>query len=81
VKEKTVGDRLAWLQTFLDSLLADAQLAGSVLLLKFLDPFYMPSPLALRAISPVKESTLQYRSDKTTGRALRPMLCILNHDL
>jgi hypothetical protein len=81
VKEKTVGDRLAWLQTFLDSLLADSQLAGSVLLLKFLDPFYRPSPLALRAIAPIKEGTLQYRSEKTAGKALRPMLCVLKHDL
>ncbi len=54
MKEKTVGERLAWLQTFLDSLLSDSQLAGSVLLLKFLDPFYRPSPLALRAINPAK---------------------------
>ena len=81
VKEKTVGDRLMWLQTFLDSLLSDHQLAGSVLLLKFLDPFYRPSPLALRAITLVREGTLQYRSDKTTGKALRPMLCMLKHDL
>ncbi len=81
VKEKTVGDRLSWLQTFLDSLLTDSQLAGSVLLLKFLDPFYRPSPLALRAIAPIKDGMLQYRSDKTAGRALRPMLCLLKHDL
>lgn len=81
VKEKTVGDRLAWLQGFLDSLLADKQLAGSVLLLKFLDPFYRPSPLALRAIGPLKEGQLQFRSEKTIGKALKPMLCILKHDL
>lgn len=78
-KEKTVGERLAWLQSFLDSLLADSQLAGSVLLLKFLDPFHRPSPLALRAIDCAKEGTLQFRSEKSRG--MKPMLCILNHDL
>lgn len=81
VKEKTVGDRLLWLQTFLDALLADSQLAGSILLLKFLDPFYRPSPLALRAIAPVKEGNLMFRSDKTLGKTFKPMLCILKHDL
>lgn len=81
VKEKSAGDRIAWLQTFLDALLADAQLAASVGLSKFLDPFYKPSPLALRAIQPAREGVLQFRAERGMSRTMKPMLCILKHDL